>query len=88
MATETDAESEFRTMVAIGTLVCVNSQQSTMVGVFDLLHVIPQIYKNEDTKEAAKLMDVATLIRSARRTTGESEVKLKQVENELMTLLR
>ncbi|KAJ3183566.1 hypothetical protein HDU85_001995 [Gaertneriomyces sp. JEL0708] len=64
--TETDGESEFRAMVALGTL----------------------INGDADCLEAAKLMDLGLTIRRARTVTGETETKLKEVEKELIGILR
>ncbi|KND02975.1 uncharacterized protein SPPG_08978 [Spizellomyces punctatus DAOM BR117] len=66
LRTETDAETEFRAMVALGTLV----------------------HDNADAKEAANLMNAASTVKRARRTTGDSEVKLQQIEKDLIALLR
>ncbi|KAJ3281630.1 hypothetical protein HK104_011360 [Borealophlyctis nickersoniae] len=46
------------------------------------------IHNNENAKEAAKLLDIADIVRRAKRTTGDAELKLKQVEKELLGLLR
>ncbi|KAJ3028528.1 hypothetical protein HDV00_010188 [Rhizophlyctis rosea] len=61
LKSETDAESEFRSLVTIGTLV----------------------HGNASAKEAAGLMDVKDVLSRAERTTGDAELKLKQVEMEL-----
>ncbi|KAJ3057910.1 hypothetical protein HK102_010788, partial [Quaeritorhiza haematococci] len=64
LRTETDADSEFRGLVAIGSL----------------------IHNSPSTKEAAKLMDVDSVVRKAKSTTGEREDKLRKVEEEVAGL--